>query len=212
MVELLVMLVLLTMFTAMVLFANRMLSTLIFEATSASQQQTLASVATSALLTEMRTATNITEIPGSIYRDANGNNQTDHANFAYDSKYFDYRQLDPTIKYQEIVFVDTSNPSSDTYGKLYVGCYNGGTAPTDSGFSSKPLFGGAMYSSCIISLNDDFGNASSTTVTQVQSTLGDANTDGNYDSATFQLALYIKDTTTDYTSSHVVNVNSATTT
>lgn len=205
MAELLVTIVFFSLFTGMVLHANRMLSSLAQTATTATQQQTLATVVLNSLLAEMRTASNIYPYTG----DFNGH---EHANFYYDSKLFDYLQVDfSNDSYREIIYVDSTN------GKLYVGRADSLQGTSTPAVDPKPLIGGAMYSDCIIHLND--GSTNKTEVTNTGTPIVDdtgaeiLDSSGNplgYKAATFNVVIMIEDTILGTTATHTMVVNTNT--
>lgn len=165
MTEILVTLVLLSLFFSMMLNALQMLYTLTSKSNAQSHQQTLATIIVKALENEMRNATNISQ----GLRDYTTHPST--AGFIYDSTLFDYNNLTSTTR--EIIFVDPSD------GQLYIGNAD------DLSSAAKPLIGSAMYQGFEVRLSY---NSSSTGVTP----LDDAST-GTFQNGKFQIAFTLED-------------------
>lgn len=155
MTEVLITLIFLSLFSTMIIYANRMLSTVVVESVAISQQQTLANSITSAMLIEMRDANNISYFTGG-YNDGS-TVHSDTAQFVYDSSKFDFLQSDPTITYREVIFVNSSD------NKLYVGCapnsYSLSTdvqalTTGDNYTNAKTLIGTGLYKNNVVKLND----------------------------------------------------------
>lgn len=197
MTELLITMLFIVMFTGMITSANRMLAHVAGTAMSTSQQSSLSSVVIDAITSEMRSATDISYFNTSYFNEYNSTTHTDHAGFVYNSKLFDYRQADSTINYREIIYVDSTN------NKLYVGrahsdysISSSGTTPAEA---PKALIGGAMYENVKVYLHDPTGSAKTRIVTP-------ATTTDPVNGATFQIVLYLEDTTTGNTSLHTQDV------
>lgn len=203
MTEILITVLLMTLFTSMVITANRMLAHIATQAITISQQTTLSSVIINAISAEMRTATDIETFSGSYIQNeldtsSSRTTHSDHGGFVYNSKLFDYKQQDPYETYREIIFVDSTNY------KLYVGKAHSsyslsGSTPT-SYEEPKALIGGAMYGDSKVYLYD------AGTYSRPSSAPDSAKT-GISSSNSFRLVIYIEDTASGTSSIHNQTVN-----
>lgn len=204
MTEILVTLIFMSLFATMVIIANRMLSTIAVESVTFTQQQTLANAITSAMLIEMRDATNISLFTGNNYNGTGNyydgtNTHHDTAKFVYDSKKFNFLQSDHERTYRELIYVDS------TSGKLYVGRapnkYSLSTTiqseADNYNESAKALIGLGLYKDNIVKLNNNESGANLLSTSVKTPTLSSETEITQH--AQFQLSLFLQDTTTGVT-------------